>query len=117
MKTFLVTLIATAAFAASVLADGHVRNVIVAATDQPLVINIGEWRTIKIVNFIQDSAAGDRGSVSVSRENGPAVTVLGATYGRGESEIQKDLFIDGPAQLTVTPAGVALFLSYKLTAR
>ena len=109
-----VVLIAT--FTAAAFADGHLRTRTLDKTDQPLVFPVPQNRSIKIVNFIQDGTLEPRGKISVSKD-GHEVTVLGATFGGAESEFQKDLFIEGPAQVTVTPAGAALFLSYKLIAR
>ena len=115
----LLTLIATTALASTVLANGHLRNLIVGANDQATTIEVREGRGINIINFIQSGgeAGSPRGTLSISRGSSPTVTVLSASFGGAESEIQKDVFIQGPATVTITPSGAAIFLSYKIVQR
>ena len=107
--------LACIAVVATAYADERVRNAILASTDQPLTIKVGEHRHIKLINLIHDGdATATGGTLRVSRENGPTVTVITAvpqTAGEG----QKDIFIAGPAQLTLSPVtNGTVFLAYKI---
>ena len=101
--------------AATAYADERVRNVIIGANGQEVTFKIGEHRHIKIINFIHDGDANATGgTLRVSRDNGPTVTLLSATQ-IGFIETQKDIFIAGPAQVTVASVNNgSVFLAYKI---
>jgi hypothetical protein len=83
-------------------------------TDQPVRIEVRKDRSGRIINFIQDANLTARGAVTVSRSNGPVMSVFTAVL-TNETDWQKDVVIAGPAVISVEPvAGAKLFLTYRI---
>ena len=101
--------------AASAYADERVRNVIIGPNGQEVTFKVGEHRHIKIINLIHDGDANSTGgTVRVSKGDGPTVTVITAVP-QSQGEGQKDIFVAGPAQVTIAPVNNAtVFLAYKI---
>lgn len=108
LACFLLALTCTA------LAGGDYYTKIVESDDEVLRITVEQGHVIKIINFVQEGGA-TRALVGANNPDGRTSYVLTSSLVGTEREMQKELIVAGPTEITVFPVTDAhIFLTYRL---
>ena len=117
MKTLITTLaLLTLSFETLPAKDGAFSSVIIRPGDRVFRVNLAAKQWMKITNFIQNDVGPDpaeRAGVAVFQGNA-GLWVLFADGPSTTRVAHEDLFIGGPATVTVPPMpGATVFLTYQ----
>jgi len=111
------SLLAVGAASASPLRAGEFHSVVI--TTSPLVLNVNDEHSLRIVNFTQQGGT-QRALVSVTTSGGTAgvlgATIIDSTASPTPAPLEpiNQVVIAGPAQVTVSPvSGATLFITYR----
>jgi hypothetical protein len=117
MKTLITTLVAlTLSFTTLPAKDGTFSSVVIGENDKVFRVNLSTKQWMKITNFIQNDVGetpAERAGVAVFQGDA-ALWVLFADGPSTTRVAHEDLFIGGPAIVTVPPMpGATVFLTYQ----
>lgn len=90
------------------------RSVVVSTTQ---TLHIGSDRSIRVINFVQDTASNPRSTLKVTKDSNSVVVMYASLSSERTSASDKDLIITGPADVLITNnagANTSTYLSFKI---